>query len=152
MSTTPEEEVRATFEEWFRDSSAKDLDAAMSKIADDAVSYEHGIPLVYTGVPAIREVCREGFELMTGDFRWDIPDLQVIVRGDIAVTWGLNHMRAQEPGGRTVESWSRGTRVFQKIDGEWKMIHQHVSYPFDPATGQARTDLRPEPAGAQQFL
>ena len=143
MSKTAEEEVRAEFEEWFRDASAKDLDAVMTKIADDAVSYEHHVPLVYKGADAIRQVCHEGFEAAKGEFRWDIPDLQIIVRDDIAVTWGLNHMQSQEPGKEGVESWSRGTRVFQKINGKWKMIHQHVSFPFDPESGQARFDLRP---------
>ncbi|KAA6224470.1 hypothetical protein CP973_16690 [Streptomyces albofaciens JCM 4342] len=41
------------------------------------------------------------------------------------------------------ESWSRGTRVFQRRDGEWQMIHQRVSYPYDLETGAARADLRP---------
>ena len=68
----------------------------------------------------------------------DLPDLKVIVRDDIAVTWGLNHMQAQEPGKERFASWSRGTRVMQRIDGEWKMIHQHLSYPYDPRTGQAQ--------------
>jgi ketosteroid isomerase-like protein len=48
-------------------------------------------------------------------------------------------MRVQEPGGEPVETWSRGTRVFQKLDGRWQMIHQHVSFPFDPATGGIST-------------
>ncbi|MET8838873.1 nuclear transport factor 2 family protein [Streptomyces rubiginosohelvolus] len=43
----------------------------------------------------------------------------------------------------TTESWSRGTRVLQRQNGKWAMIHQHVSYPYDPRTGEARTDLRP---------
>jgi ketosteroid isomerase-like protein len=71
-------------------------------------------------------------------FHWDVPDLQVIVRGDLAITCGLNHMH-----GSGIELWSRGTRVFQKIDGGWQMIHQHVSFPFDPASGAAKLDLRP---------
>lgn len=141
--TQAEDEVRREFEAWFRDAAAKDLDAVMSKIAEGVVSYEHEAPLRYVGVDAVREVCRQGFELARGQFRWDIPDLEIIVRGDIAVTWGLNHMWAQEPGQEPVESWSRGTRVFQKIDGRWQMIHQHVSYPYDPETGQAKTDLKP---------
>ncbi|MEU8251344.1 nuclear transport factor 2 family protein [Nonomuraea sp. NPDC048916] len=144
MSKTAEKEIRDHFEEWFRDAAAKDLDAVMTKIADDAVSYEHDAPLVCTGAPAIREVCRQGFDVMAGELRWDIPDLHVIVRDDLAVSWGLNRMRAQEPGKEPVELWSRGTRVFQRIDGEWKMIHQHVSYPLDPETGRAATDLRPD--------
>jgi ketosteroid isomerase-like protein len=117
-------DILLLFREWFRDAAAKDLDAVMDKIADDVVSYEHNEPLEYVGAAAVREVCRAGFEFQGGDFRWDIPDLKVIVSGDIAVAWGLNHMRSD-----TYDAWSRGTRIFQRIDGRWKMIHQHVSFP-----------------------
>lgn len=143
MNNTAEAEVRKEFEEWFRDAATKDLDSVMTKVAGGVVSFEHEMPLKYVGADAIRTVCEQGFNVMRGEFRWDIPDLQIIVRGDIAITWGLNHMQAQEPGKEKVESWSRGTRVFQKIDGKWKLIHQHVSFPYDPETGRARMDLRP---------
>jgi ketosteroid isomerase-like protein len=143
MTSSAEQEIREEFEQWFDEAAAKDTDAVMAHIARDAVSYEHDAPLQYVGVDAIREVCQRGFDAQLDDFRWDIPDLKVIVRDDIAVTWGLNAMRSRDPGGQTMESFSRGTRIFQKIDGEWKMIHQHVSFPYDPETGQAVTDLRP---------
>jgi ketosteroid isomerase-like protein len=144
MSAADEAEIRLEFADWFRMAAAKDLDGVMTKIADDVVSYEHDAPLVHRGAAAVREVCRKGFEAMPGELSWDIPDLHIIVRGDIAVTWGLNRMRAQLPGQETFESWSRGTRIFQKIDGRWRMIHQHVSYPYDPATGEAKIDLKPD--------
>jgi ketosteroid isomerase-like protein len=115
----------------------------MAKIDDAIVSYEHQQPLEYRGAQAVRESCRLGFEQMKGDVRWDVPDLHVVVRGDIAVTWGLNRMRAQERGQPAVELWSRGTRIFQRLDGRWKMIHQHVSFPYDPETGNARITLKP---------
>ncbi|PXY22173.1 SRPBCC domain-containing protein [Prauserella muralis] len=137
-----ETEIRREFEEWFASAAAKDLDAVMTKIADDAVSYEHEAPLVHTGAERIREVCRHGFSVADGDFRWDIPDLRVIVRDDIAVTWGLNRMRVDGPAGRH-ESWSRGTRIFQKVGGRWRMIHQHVSFPYDPRSGRAVLDAAP---------
>jgi ketosteroid isomerase-like protein len=143
MPATAEMEVRDEFERWFKEAAAKDTDAVMSHIATNAVSYEHDAPLQYVGVDAIREVCQRGFDAMKGEFRWDVPDLQIVVRDDIAVTWGLNHMRAEEPGGPKVDSYSRGTRIFQKIGGRWKMIHQHVSYPYDPETGEAQTELKP---------
>jgi hypothetical protein len=38
---------------------------------------------------------------------------------------------------------SRGTRVFQRSSGRWLMTHQHVSFPIDPTTGLAATDLTP---------
>jgi uncharacterized protein YndB with AHSA1/START domain/ketosteroid isomerase-like protein len=139
LAGTPaaEAEFRAEFDEWLRSAAAKDLGAVMTKITEDVVSYEHEAPLVYRGADAVREVCRRGFEYAAGDFRWDVPDLHVIIRDDIAVTWGLNHMTAREAGKPAFDSWSRGTRVFQKTDGSWKLLHQHVSYPYDPQTGQA---------------
>ena len=115
----------------------------MDPIAASFVSYEREAPLEYTSIDEIRAVCARGFEAMEGDFRWDIPDLHVIVRDDIAITWGLNRMRAEMVGKPTFEGYSRGTRVFQKVGGSWKMIHQHVSFPFDPATGKVKMDLRP---------
>ncbi|WP_147201025.1 nuclear transport factor 2 family protein [Pseudonocardia asaccharolytica] len=73
-----------------------------------------------------REVCRRGLDASSG-----------------AVAWGLDRARAEQPDGEVVENWSRGTRVFQRRDGEWVMSHRHLSFPYDPQTGEARTDLRP---------
>lgn len=115
----------------------------MTHIAPDVVSYEHDAPLEYRGADAVRKVCRRGFDATPGEFAWDIQDLQVLVRDDVAVTWGLNHMHADLPGGGTYDSWSRGTRVFQRSDDAWVMGHQHVSYPYDPETGVAKTELTP---------
>ncbi|WAS92642.1 SRPBCC domain-containing protein [Nannocystis punicea] len=138
-----EVELRALYDAWSRATAAKDLDASMAPIARDVVSYEHEAPLQLVGVEAVREVCRRGLTATQGDVRWDVPDLRILVHGDLAVTWGLNRMHAQEPGQPPVESWSRGTRVFRKIDGAWQLVHQHVSFPYDPQTLQAVLDLRP---------
>lgn len=138
-----EREIRALHEAWWQASESKDLDASMAPIAPSILSYEHQSPLQVTGIDALRESCRQGFEATPAHFRWDIPDLQVIVRGDLAVAWGLNHMRGQAPGAAPFDSWSRGTRVFRKLDGRWQMVHQHVSFPYDPETGAAQMDLKP---------
>jgi ketosteroid isomerase-like protein len=147
-----EREIRQLFELWWRDAAAKDVDAVMAPIASDVVSYEHEAPLEYVGKNAVRAVCQRGFDAMPGQFRWDIPDLHIVVRGDLAVTWGLNRMRAEQAGSPAFESWSRGTRILQKVDGRWQMIHQHVSFPYDPATGSAKTELRPEKPPSPQRL
>jgi uncharacterized protein YndB with AHSA1/START domain/ketosteroid isomerase-like protein len=139
-----EREIRELFATWFALSSARDIEGTMAPIAKHVVSYEHIVPLQYDGVDAVRAVCQQGFDLAKGELSWTIPDLQVIVRDDIAVTWGLNCMEFQEPGQPKQTSFSRGTRIFQRIDGRWQMIHQHVSYPFDHKTGRAVADLRPE--------
>ena len=142
-TSADEREIRALFAAWSQATARRDLDASMTPIAANVVSYEHDAPLQHVGADAVREVCQRGFDVTPGDIRWDVPDLQVLVRGDIAVTWGLNRVRGHAPGQPAFESWSRGTRVFQKIAGAWRMIHQHVSFPCDPQTMAARLDLRP---------
>lgn len=138
-----EAEIRSLFDAWFAASARKDLDAAMAPVAETVVAYEHSPPLAVHGPAALREECRRGFDLAGPEFRWDVPDLQVIVRGDIAVTWGLNRMTDLADGTVRSRMWSRGTRVFQRTGGRWRMIHQHVSFPADPETGAARADLAP---------
>lgn len=138
-----EAQIRKLFIDWLAASSQKDIDAAMEPISETIVSYEHSMPLEVCNITALRKECLIGFERAGSEFKWSIPDLKIIVRDDIAVTWGLNRMADYEGGNLKTEMWSRGTRIFQLIDGGWKMIHQHVSFPFDPSTGMARIDLKP---------
>ncbi|MBF8189867.1 SgcJ/EcaC family oxidoreductase [Nonomuraea sp. K274] len=132
-----EQEVRRLHERWFEATAAKDLDAMMSVIAADVDSYEHDTPLRHQGVAAVREICARGLDVDSA-VTWDVPNLRIMVRDDLAVAWGLNRVRDE-----VSESWSRGTRVFERRNGDWVMIHQHLSYPYDPDTGAARTDLHP---------
>ncbi|MBG0564588.1 YybH family protein [Actinoplanes aureus] len=134
-----EREIRDLHDSWFAATAAKDLDALMAPIATDVVSYEHETPLAYTGRDQVREVCRRGLEAGAGEVTWQVPDLTVVTDGDLAVAWGLNRVRADG----APETWSRGTRVFRRAGGRWEMVHQHLSYPLEPATGEARTDLKP---------
>jgi uncharacterized protein (TIGR02246 family) len=138
-----EQEVRDLHENWFARTRAKDLNGLMEPITDNVVSYEHDAPLRYVGIDAVRKVCKQGLDAASGSVSWDVPDLEVLVRGELAVAWGLNRMRVEQADGTLIESWSRGTRIFQKSDGTWSLIHQHLSYPYDPTTSQGRTDLRP---------
>jgi ketosteroid isomerase-like protein len=135
-------ELRAIHDRWSADTEAKDLDGLMEPIAEDVVSYEHEPPLVYRGAAEVRAACERGLDAGP-DASFDIPDLEIVASGDLAVAWGLNRTLASV-GGAAEETWSRGSRVFRRDEaGRWRLVHQHVSFPFDPETGQACTDLRP---------
>jgi ketosteroid isomerase-like protein len=88
------------------------------------VSYEQAGRLRYTGIDEVREVCRRGLASSSGRIDFDIPDLTVRPDGDLAVAWGLDRIVAD--GG---ETRSRGTRVFERRDGQWQLVHQHLSIP-----------------------
>jgi ketosteroid isomerase-like protein len=40
-------------------------------------------------------------------------------------------------GGKRWKFTERWTDVFRKIDGKWVIVHEHTSFPFDFAKGQA---------------
>jgi uncharacterized protein (TIGR02246 family) len=141
-----EQDLRRLHQRWFDSTAAKDLDGLMAPIADDVISYEHEQPLEYVGIQAVREVCKAGLDASgDGTATWNVPDLKIFVDGELAVAWGLNHIRLEPTDAQASETWSRGTRVFQRRNGTWLLIHQHLSYPYDPATGAAGTNLRPGP-------
>lgn len=121
-----EDAIRAVHAKWSDRTAAKDLDGLMENIDPDVVSYEHIPPLSYVGRDAVRAVCEQGLEASTGEVRMETPDLTVRVGDDLAVSWGLDHVVAEGAG----ETWSRSTRVFHKRDGEWSLIHQHLSFPL----------------------
>ncbi|MCG6498111.1 nuclear transport factor 2 family protein [Kitasatospora sp. A2-31] len=129
-SGAAEREVRAIHDRWAEQTAAKDLDGLMAHVAEDVVSYEHAGPLGYRGIEEVREICRNGLAASPGPVAWDIPDLTVRVGGDLAVAWGLDHIRSTGADGTTAETWSRGTRVFERRDGGWAMVHQHLSFPL----------------------
>jgi uncharacterized protein (TIGR02246 family) len=115
-------DIRAVHAEWTDRTAAKDLDGLMEHVAPDIVSYEQAGPMEYVGIDDVREVCRLGLHSSGGRIDFDTPDLRVEVGGDLAVSWGLDRIVAD--GKRTR---SRGTRVFRRRDGQWQMVHQHLS-------------------------
>jgi len=119
-------EVRAVHEQWSARTAAKDLDGLMENIAPDVVSYEQAGQLQYTGIDEVREVCRRGLESSPGRIDFDVPDLTVHADGDLAVAWGLDRITADG-----AESRSRGTRVFERRNGQWQLVHQHLSVPVE---------------------
>lgn len=143
-----ERELRELLEHWLQASSRKDIEGTMAAIAEDCLNFEHQTPIQYAGKEAIRKSCQEGFDAQPDGWELSMPGSKVIVSGDLAVQYGLNRMAGKQDGKITAELWSRGTRVFRKIDGQWKMIHQHLSFPYDPATGQVAMNGPGEEAGA----
>ena len=123
IAADDERVVREVHRGWAEDTAAGDLDALTAPIADDVVSYEHAGQ--YVGIDEVREVCCAGLEASPDPVRWEIPDLRVVASGDLAVSWGIDHLT---PGDGATDR-SRGTRVFRRSDDGWEMIHQHLSYP-----------------------
>ena len=77
------------------------------------------------------------------DIDYEVRDLDVTVGGDVAFVRSLNRLSGTLAGGRRAATWVRWTGCLRRLDGEWLIVHDHVSVPLDMASGTALTGLEP---------
>ena len=81
--------------------------------------------------------------LLAGEHRR--PEFLKITAGDdVAFCHSLNRMMATTTKGSKVDLWFRQTLCFRKIDGRWRITHEHSSVPFHmDGSYKAAVDLNP---------
>jgi uncharacterized protein (TIGR02246 family) len=116
---------------------AKDLDRIMAPYAPDAINYDVKPPFQIKGAEAWRQMwepCLPYFSSATG---METRDLKVFVSGDLGAAHWLGHFTGIPEGHPAARIWFRFTTVYRKNQGQWQIIHEHGSVPFDPMTSQA---------------
>jgi len=95
------------------------------------------------GRDAYRKPWEETFAAFEGPIVFEIRDLNIVIRDDIAFSYSLNRMRGTRKDGQKSDYWLRWTACYQKIDGKWRIVHDHSSVPTDFASGKASLALEP---------
>jgi ketosteroid isomerase-like protein len=122
-----------------------DAEVAVAHQADDVVIYDIPPPLAYRGGAPAVEGLREWFATWEDGVTVEMKDPQVVTDGDLGVVFGLSRMRGTKKGAGPLDQWSRRTVVLRRHDGEWKVIHEHGSFPMHmDGSGAAATDLTPD--------
>ncbi len=143
-SGNDESELRSGTEERVRAVRAKDVEALMSAYADDVTTFDVVMPLVNQGASAVRQRVAEWFGQFATPIDYELHDIQLAVSGDVAFDHHLTSVRGTTKAGAAIAMWFRETMGYRKIDGRWRITHQHSSVPFDMSDGKARLDLRPD--------
>lgn len=140
-----EAQIRKLRDELTNALRAKDVDGVMSHYAAETVMFVLAPPLQYvTGVNAPgRKGVEEWFASFQGLIGYEIRDLKIAAGETIAFCHSLNHISGMKSDGENVDMWLRETLCFHKIDGSWKITHQHQSVPFYMDSRKAALDLKP---------
>ena len=65
-------------------------------------------------------------------------------RPQFGISHSLNMMSGRSASGHEVKLWYRQTLSFRKVNGAWKIAHEHSSVPFYmDGSFRAATDLKP---------
>ena len=135
--------VRRRVDELAKAIRAKDIDGVAAFYAHDVVSFDIEPPLRYAGVERKRRAWEAVFAAYSGAFDYEIDDSTVVAERDLAFVCSLNHIRGTLETGRVTELWLRWTACFRLVEGEWLIVHDHVSVPADLAHGRALSSLTP---------
>jgi ketosteroid isomerase-like protein len=120
-----------------------DLDAVKTIFAPNIVSFDIQPPLRHLGAETKVANWEQVFTVFQLPLEYETRDLTVLVDGNLAVVYSLNHMNAAMNGGGKIDYWLRWTAAWQKLDGQWMIVHDQVSVPTNFPDGRAAMDLMP---------
>ena len=138
-----EAQIRQLIEQWTQAPYAKDLNTLMSYYTPDILTFDILPPLQYQGVEAYRKNFEAWFAGVQGPIEYETRDLRIVTSEEVAFCHGLNRARSTRTTGEHTETWVRVTVGFRKIEGTWRITHEHVSVPCDMETSHALLDLQP---------
>ncbi len=139
-----EAQIRALIDDWAKAVRAKDTDAVMSHYAADIVTFDLAPPLQYAGAEALKKSLEAWFPTFRGPVGYEIRDLSITTGDDVAFCRSLNRISGTRTDGEETDVWVRATVGLRKIDGKWKVTHEHTSVPFYmDGSYRAAVDLRP---------
>ena len=139
-----EAEIRRITDAWIKGLHDKDVDAVMQYAAPDIVSFDLAPPLASRGAARYRENLEAWFPKWDGPIDLESRDLEVTVGDDVAFTTCLNRIGGAKKEGERPDIWVRVTACLRKLDGRWKVAHEHISTPFHmDGSFKAAVDLSP---------
>jgi ketosteroid isomerase-like protein len=129
---TPAETKR----EMVRRMRAKDVDAAMELITDDAVYFWSNGSAMF-GKAAIAEAMKSNFAGIDDD-TYDVHDVTWLAESDEVAACVFRFEWTGRMDGETVGGRGRGASVLKRVGGEWRIVHENLSQgDWKDAAGEA---------------
>jgi uncharacterized protein (TIGR02246 family) len=105
--------------------NAHDLDATLALVADDAV-YLFSDESSHIGKAAIGDALRANFGAISNE-TYRIADLRWLAVSDEVAACVYRFEWSGEIDGKPAAGSGRGTSVLRRIDGSWRVAHEHLS-------------------------
>jgi ketosteroid isomerase-like protein len=143
MSEFETEEVRQLVEQRLEAIRAKDIERSTSMTTADYLLFDVVGPLQAKSAVAGNKRAEEWFSAFRGPIGYEIHDLQIVAGDGVGFSHGLNHVSATKIDGTSLDMWWRAPVCYRKIEGNWRITHEHNSVPFDVMNWKAALGLTP---------
>lgn len=139
---THETEIRQLIADQQRAICTKDVDQIVSHYANEIVIFDVKPPFQTKGKEAVRQLWKDCLPCFPDAFEMETRDLSITANDEIATAHWLFHFKSEQDHLAT-QMWMRATAVCQRNQGNWQILHEHISVPFDPSNTQAVFTLNP---------
>ncbi|AZC20161.1 MULTISPECIES: YybH family protein [Pseudomonas] len=138
-----EARVRSLIDHWRQAVMARDIEQIVSFYADDIVSFDAVGALQFKGKEAYRAHWQACMQVCPGPGIFEFHQLQVRAGDELAFAHWLAHCGGTDADGVSKACWMRVSAAYQCLGGQWQVVHEHWSAPFDMQTGTTLFDLEP---------
>ena len=129
-------------------------EAIQNKNASKAYDFYAENGVLFLLAPPLQEKIQIGIEGLNDLSSWfetwedniglEFEEVVIQNDGNVAFLHSLEHLFGHRKDGSYTDTWYRETLCFLKIDTNWKIVHQHQSFPmYMDGSDKAATDLRP---------
>jgi ketosteroid isomerase-like protein len=126
-----ERQIRTILEAFARNTRQDNKDAILANHTADLLIYDVIPPMKYESAVAYRASWDDWQPETTGESIFEFQDLVITAGSDVAFAHAFIRCGGATPTGKTFEDIVRATFCLKKIDGAWKVAHQHVSKPLN---------------------
>lgn len=135
-------QIRNLIDDWAAGLRAKDATRVRCHGTKDMVHFSLAPPLIADENGAYG--LEAWFDTWQGALGYELRDLEIVAGDEVAFSYSLNHLTGTKKSGETSDVWFRSTFGFRKVNGEWKIAHEHESVPFlMDGSDKAALDLKP---------
>ncbi|WP_236208096.1 YybH family protein [Pseudomonas tohonis] len=137
------EQLHALLGDWAEAVRSKDVARILGFYAQEVVAYDAILRLQFVGREAYGAHWAYCMEMCQGASIFDPQHVTIRAGGDVGFAHFLCLCGGTNADGVEQRSWMRVTCGYQRIGGQWRIVHDHFSSPFDMESGQALFDLEP---------
>ena len=138
-------DVKAVEDRFVAAFKAKDVNAIIQLcLPDDSlVVFDVHPPRQYNGPQAYRKDWEKAFNSLAGPLDVQVSDLDVTAGAEVAFVRSIHHVTGTTKGGKKRDYTVRVTDGLKKINGQWLIVHTHVSVPVEMQSGKADFESKP---------
>lgn len=127
---TSQTQVHMVIEDWAQATRQNRKDEILKNHALDLVTFDVIPPMKYESAESYRQSWGDWQPETQGEGQFDLENLSVTVSTDLAFAHCFVRCGATMPDGHTFQDLVRATFCLRRIDGSWKILHQHISKPI----------------------